>query len=263
MKTQSRIVLLLTILCIGALLVSASTWKKKISEAGEVPVEEILLEKDVAQQAALKISAEDIVRLGSSLDEKTLDVLLARQEAGEPVQLLVVGSEDMAAVGETFAKAIGERYAGFIETDVATFDMTSARFVEEGLESDAIDWAKGYDIVLYEPFTWQNNGNVVIEQEHQHLLNVRQLAESHVADVSFLVTPPQPIYRAGYYLTQIQALETFTAAQGIPYIDHWENWPDTLSEELLEYVDVEGEPTDAGVAAWSDALVRYFTGSEE
>ena len=189
---------------------------------------EILLEKDVAKQAASKISAEDIARLGSSLDEKTLDVLLARQEAGEPVQLLVVGSEDMAAVGETFAEAVGERYAGFIETDVATFDMTSARFVEEGLESDAIDWAKGYDIVLYEPFTWQNNGNVVIEQEHQHLLNVRQLAESHVADVSFLVTPPQPIYRAGYYLTQIQSLKTFTAAQGIPYIDHWENWPDTL-----------------------------------
>ena len=60
MKTQPIIVLLLTIVCVGALLFSASTWKKKISEAGEVPAEEILLEKDVAKQAAAKISADDI-----------------------------------------------------------------------------------------------------------------------------------------------------------------------------------------------------------
>ena len=138
--------------------------------------------------------------------------------------------------------------------------MTSARFVEEGLEADAIDWEKGYDIVLYEPFTWQNNGKVVIEHEHQHLLAVKALAESHVEDVSFLVTPPQPIYRAGYYLTQIQALEKFTSARGIPYINHWSNWPDTGSDELLTYIDEARIPTERGITAWSDALIAYFVG---
>lgn len=259
MKTQTIVFILLSTLCVGVLLFSASAWKQKISEAGG----EILSQEEPLageRQTALNISPDDILRLGASLDDKTLEVLLSRQKAGETVQMLVIGSEAMTTVGEMFAKAIREDYADFIETDVATFDMTSARFVEEGLESEAIDWAKGYDIVLYEPFTWKNNGNVVIEQEHQHLLAVMELAKSHVADASFIVTPPQPIYKAGYYLTQIRALERLTTTHDIPYIEHWANWPDTQSAELLDYLDEDLNPSAAGVEAWSNALIRTFTG---
>ncbi|WP_186667739.1 hypothetical protein [Sporosarcina sp. BP05] len=172
--------------------------------------------------------------------------------------MLIIGSEAMAGAAERFATVIGDRYAGLMGVDVATFDMTSTRFVAEKLEAGEIDWEVGYDIVLYEPFTLHNNGEVVIENERQHLLAVKALAESYVEDVSFLVTPPQPIYRASYYLTQIQALETFTSARGIPYINHWPNWPDTGSDELLTYIDGARMPTESGIIAWSDALIAYF-----
>jgi len=271
MKTQSILVIVLSVVCVVILWFSASTWQEKIRNAGGIIAQETeVSQKDLDSDGvsakkmlpAQKLSVEDIREIGASLDEGTLEVIVSRVEAGESVQMLIVGSEAIAGPAERFASEVRDAYGDLIGVDVSTFDMTSERFVAEALESGEIDWKAGYDIILYEPFTLQNNGKVVIENEHRHLLAVKELAESTVEDVSFLVTPPQPIYRAGYYLTQIQALEKFTRARGIPYINHWSNWPNTGSEELLTYIDDTRAPTENGITAWSDALIAYFVGGD-
>jgi len=267
MKTQPIILIILSVVCVGILWFSASTWQEKIRNAGGNTTQKAEVtqkpfvenERPVKKTSPVqKMSVDDIQKIGASLDDKTFEVVISRAEAGEPVQMLIVGSEAIAASAERFTTAISDKYGDLIGVDVATFDMTSDRFVSEELEDGGIEWDKGYDIVLYEPFTLHNNGKVVIENEHRHLLAVKTLAESYVEDVSLLVTPPQPIYRAGYYLTQLRALEKFTAARGIPYINHWSNWPDTGSEELLTYIDEARMPTESGITAWSDALIAYF-----
>ncbi|MBO0602559.1 hypothetical protein I2483_12905 [Sporosarcina sp. E16_3] len=267
MKTQSISVIILSILCVSLLWFSASTWQEKVRNAGghtarnaEIP-QSPLVENEAPVKKASPVqymSTTDLLKIGASLDDKTLEVVISRAEAGKHVQMLIVGSEAIAAAAERFATVISDKYGGLIGVDVATFDMTSTRFVAEALEAGKIEWEAGYDIVLYEPFTLHNNGEVVIENERKDLLAVKALAESYVEDVSFLVTPPQPIYRAGYYLTQIQALKKFTSARGIPYINHWPNWPDTRSDELLTYIDETRMPTESGIKAWSDALIAYF-----
>jgi len=267
MKTQSVLVIILSVICVSILWFSASTWQEKIRNAGGTTTQqdEVRQESIVENQTPVQktspvkiISIDDLQKLGASLDDKTLEVISTRAEAGEHVQMLIVGSEALTDAADRFATVISDTYGDLIGVDVATFDMTSDRFVAEELESGEIDWKAGYDIILYEPFTLQNNGKVVIENEHQHLLAVKELAESAVEDVSFLVTPPQPIYQAGYYLTQVQALEKFTTARGIPYIAHWQNWPDTQSADLQDYLDDESIPTENGIEAWSDALIAYF-----
>lgn len=269
MKIQSIIVIILSVVCVGALWFSASSWNKKILNAGGNTIQtaggpqEALITEEKPVQLATSVqsmSADDIRRTGALLDEKTLEVIISRAEAGEHVQMLIIGSSAIADAAERFATVIGDKYRGLIDIDSAVFDMTSARFVAEELEAGGINWGKGYDIVLYEPFTLHNNGKVVIENEHRDLLTVKVLAESYVADVSFLVTPPQPIYQAKYYLTQITALEKFTSKREIPYITHWHNWPDTDSADLLAYMDEARTPTEIGITAWSDALIQYFTG---
>jgi len=270
MKSQSISVIVLSIVCVIILWFSASTWQEKIRNAGGNIIQKTEEsktpltsdEKSVKKLPIQKLSVADILEIGASLDNKTLEVLVSRVEVGEPVQMLIVGSEAIAGAAERFASEVSKSYGDLIEVDVSTFAMTSARFVAEELEIGGIDWEAGYDIVLYEPFTLYNNGKVVIENEHRHLLAVKELAESAVEDVSFLVTPPQPIYQAGYYLTQIQALEKFTIARGIPYINHWSNWPDTSSGELLTYIDDTRAPTENGITAWSDALIAYFVGGD-
>jgi len=272
MKTQPVLVIILGILSISILLFSATVWKDRIKDVGgivegvppsvEVQVPSIEDETD-KKQIVSPLGADDIRKIGSSLDKKTLDVLLSRAEAGESVQMLIIGSESLSNVGKRLTMAINKAYSGLVTVDVATFDSTSSGFVEQQLDTDgSIDWKKEYDIVLYEPFTLQNNGIVIIEKEHKDLLQVKAYAESIVSDASFLVTPPQPIYQARFYLTQINALEKFTSARGIPYIAHWQNWPDTQSADLQDYLDDDSVPTERGIEVWSDALIAYFTGEQ-
>lgn len=40
--------------------------------------------------------------------------------------------------------------------------------------------------------------------------------------------PPNPIYAATYYSTQVTALNSFAEVEGIPYVKYWNKWP-TLS----------------------------------
>lgn len=267
MKTQPIFIVILSVVCASILWFSASTWHEKIRNAGGTTTQQDgVIQEPIGENETpvkktppvKKLSVDNLQKIGASLDDKTLEVISTRAEAGEHVQMLIVGSGALEDAADRFASVISDAYGGLIGVDVATFDMTSARFVEEELESGGIDWEAGYDIILYEPFTLHNNGKVIIENEHRHLLAVKALAESTVEDVSFLVTPPQPIYRAGYYLTQIRALEKYTAARGIPYINHWSNWPDTGSEDLQTYMDEARIPTESGVTAWSDALIAYF-----
>ena len=273
MKTQPVLVIILGILSISILLFSATVWQNRIKDAGgvveDVPptyeeqgVPSIENETD-KKQIVSPLGAEDIRKIGSSLDKTTLDVLLTRAEAGESVQMLLIGSDALSNVGKRLTLAMDKAYSGLVTVDVATFDTTSSGFVEQQLDSDAsIDWQKGYDIVLYEPFTLHNNGIVIIEKEHKDLLEVKAYAESIVNDASFLVTPPQPIYQAKFYLTQVKALEKFTTARGIPYIAHWQNWPDTQSADIQNYLDDDSIPTERGIEMWSDALIAYFTGEQ-
>ena len=81
---------------------------------------------------------DDIQRIGASLDDKTLEVVISRAEAGEHVQILIVGSEAIADAAERFSTVISDKYGDLIGVDVATFDMTSARFVAEELDDGGI-----------------------------------------------------------------------------------------------------------------------------
>lgn len=265
---------LVVIACVVMLAISYLSWNERVEEAAAEPAnrpikqeqpegeneEEAKSEENTdAADKPPAPSGDDLSNLTANLPESTVEMLMARMDAGEPVQLLAIGSSSFEAPANQLAEALNDSYRGWIETDVQAFSGTSESFMKDGIGE--IDWDKGFDLVVYEPFTLNNNGLVVIEDEHEDALEVRGRVLKEVEDASFFITPPQPIHEPNYYMTQINALHNFVESRDIPFIDHWDQWPDVSSDDMLEYVNDQYEPTDKGIDAWAESLKAYFIAS--
>ena len=253
------------ILCGVILVFSYASWKEKIASAGmpaepaasTAPSEETEEETAAASDETAEI---DLESLTAAMDPQVQEMFFNRKEQGEKLQLLIVGSEAMdtgePGYGELLSDALEASYGGFIETELMSFDGTSEEFLLNGPQLSS-----GYDVVLLEPFTLKNNGRVEIESEHIHIQNVYGEILSAQDDAVLVLHPPQPIYGAQFYKTQVTALEEFARIQGYAYINHWQQWPSTEDLTLKEYLTEDSNPNNTGAETWANALIAYFTGS--
>lgn len=256
----------LSILLCGIILIfSYASWKEKLASAGKpaeqaiaaAPAEETGKDIEAVSEETADI---DLESLTASMDPQVQEVFLNRKEQGEKVQFLIIGSEAMndgePGYASLLTDALESSYAGLVETEVMSFDGTSEEFL-----MSAPELAAGYDVVLMEPFTLKNNGRVEIETEHVHIQNVFGEILSVESDAELVLHPPQPIYGAQFYQTQVTALEQFAEMRDYAYINHWVGWPSTEDLTLKDYLTEDSNPNNRGAAAWADALIAYFTGS--
>lgn len=252
------------IACIGILLFSYMNWKDKIESAGTKPAEasapaEVKEEKDEEKKEPVEedIASIDIDGLTNEMDEQVREVFMERNDSEEKLQLLIVGSEAMDEGSPGYAQALTESleeaYGDFVGTDVVSFDGTSAEFLDE-----ETDLSAGYDVVLMEPFTLNNNGIVEIEAEHEHIMEFFDSVQAEESDAVLVLHPPQPIYGAQFYKSQVTALQEFAIRNDFAYINHWAEWPDTEDETVKEYLDDDSNPNNDGAVIWADALTAYF-----
>lgn len=258
--------------CIVVLITSYSIWKSKIEmvkgETNNSKTEQrTLVEKDKEKteletpKVAPTISREMIEQAILNTDETVQELVLNRFDAGEQVQMLIVGSTAMDDGTPGYALLLTDElantYGSFLEISVASFDGTSKDFIEEKM--DEIDWAKTYDLVLYEPFTLNNNGKVKIEDEHKHIQVLEEKMLAEVSDAVLVLQPSYPIYEAAFYLVQIEALEKYAKTKAYPFINHWSSWPSTSDEKLTTFLTEDNSPNDEGAKLWASSLINYFT----
>lgn len=254
---------MIVVLCIAIIGFSYISWKEKLATASEKKLETAPLVEEKEKKAETSkpieetISEDELQKLTANMDEKVRGVFLNRSELGEKVQFLLVGSQAMESgepgYGEQLKQTISDKYKGFVEIQTAAFDVTSTEFI--GQETDL---SVGYDVILMEPFTLNNNGLVEIEVEHEDIQTFNVSLQNEVNDAVLLLQPPQPIYGAGFYLTQVNALEEFATANDFVYINHWSAWPDTTNPLLEDYLTEESNPNNNGAKAWANELISYF-----
>ncbi|WJY26430.1 hypothetical protein [Sporosarcina trichiuri] len=263
MRRGVGVLVILAVICAAGVIGSWMVWKGKVQEAGELRPAVSNESGDTGNSPDAEPNEEETVTatppldaLGESVDPGIRKRFEKRFAADEPVRILLAGSDALAPVAVNFAEKLKTGFGEWVTVDAATADVTSSEFIAQGLGT--IDWSAPYDVVIYEPFTLKNNGKVVIEKEEQDLLAVYDRASSSSSETVFIVTPPQPIYEANYYLTQIEALQKFSAAKNFLYVDHWDRWPTTSSADLLEYVGKDRTLTSKGVDVWAEALAEQF-----
>ncbi len=203
---------------------------------------------------------ERLLALSANADKKVQEVVKSRLESEEKIDFLIIGSEVMnhgdPGYAEQLKSALENAYSDLMNISIVTFDESSDLFIEN--LNDEIDFSKGYDIILFEPFTLNNNGVIIAEDQHQHIKTFKNRLQDEVEDAVLVLHPPQPLHRAIYYPGEVNSIKTFAIDNKIPYIDHWTEWPDINSDELPDFLDEESMPNRAGAEIWANALINYF-----
>ncbi|MBU0906384.1 MAG: SGNH/GDSL hydrolase family protein [Firmicutes bacterium] len=274
MKIKNTILAIVSIGCVIILITSYLVWQARIESVAnnasarnhstEIVKEEKSDEQEPNEEEEVegKLNLESLTGLIQNLDESSKQVILNRFEQQENVQMLVLGSEalNMGEPGyaEILQTNIQSSYGDFMEVDVVPFDGSVTEFQEQ-IEDVDVDWQKGYDLVLFEPFTVNNNGVVIVEDAFETILSINEFIQTEVSDAQLILQPSYPIYNSVYYPVEVNALKEYSLANGIPFIDHWTEWPGITDEQLQTYFSEDRTTVNSkGANLWANTLSSYF-----
>ncbi|MFC5465591.1 GDSL-type esterase/lipase family protein [Lederbergia graminis] len=198
--------------------------------------------------------------------EDARNALVTAAEAGEEFVLAIVGSQSLGGDegwASMLEEALEEEYAGVMDVQIYKYEgATSQEFVEGEYMEEVV--AATPDLVLLEPFPLNDNsGWISVEMNQANIQTfVDALNEARAEDAQdavVMLQPAHPIYNATGYPRQIDQLKEFAESEGFEYLDHWSDWPDHASEEILDYLE-EGQsaPSEAGHQVWFEYLLEYF-----
>ncbi len=179
-----------------------------------------------------------------------------------PFKIVLAGSEALGNDTNGWAqltKAELEKAYGTdsLEVVIQTYNGTSMDFSAENKAKELA--ALKPDLILLEPLTLNDNGEVRIEDSHTHISNWIETVRAENPEAVFIIQPPHPIYQASYYPVQVEELKKYTETNEVPYLDHWTAWPDPQGEEILGYLSEEGDvPNKEGHLLWSKFVNEYL-----
>ncbi|ANU17920.1 epsx protein [Planococcus maritimus] len=248
------------LVCLGILVYSYLSWQDKLQGAGtpeqvsSTTTETPNTKNETTQTESTSDNSVNI-DLIANMDESVQDLFLQKNSDGESLQLLIAGSEALESgepgYAERLKTSLEETYGDSIEVTIESVTGTS-----EALQY--VDLTAGYDLALLEPLTLMNNDRLSIEEEREDVQAFTSRLEQENPDALVILHAPQPIFGAGYYRAQVQALEEFANLYGYPYIEHWDAWPDTDDIALKEHLTTDAVPNSKGAETWATELSNYF-----
>jgi hypothetical protein len=176
--------------------------------------------------------------------------------------IMIVGSEgignDASGWEQLVSDSLLETYGKQnIDVSIHTFDLTTANFIQESKDIELAEEAP--DLVLFEPFTLNDNGNIEIVDSLEHIATFIEEAKMVNPNVAFVLQPPHPLYQAKFYPLQVEALKDYAEANGIAYLDHWTVWPDPETSEVKDYLLADqSAPNDKGHELWGKYINDYL-----
>lgn len=253
------LLVLLAIACGAVLVMGNHYWQERTKlkaatnvETKSAPTEALKQEEEEKEQVAKDLTA--------NWPDAARETYQQKVEEGTPFKIVIMGSPALGASEGGWAPQLKESllsaYDDTIEVSILEWDTTSVEFVNSSDVDIALDGSP--DLVLWEPFNLVDNSNRVgpVQNHESILIFDRKLHEAN-DEATLILQPPHPILKATYYPSNIEDLKTFAGDEGIPYLDHWGEWPedDALTDYLVEDQDT---PNAKGYTLWKDYLVDYF-----
>ncbi|WP_423408392.1 SGNH/GDSL hydrolase family protein [Heyndrickxia sp. MSNUG] len=256
---------LLAIVCMGVLLWGNIHWTQKTTVTAKKNESPVVTETEKNKE----VKKEDTEAPSNSLVEFTknwpiqgVEGFQKSLEDKRPYKILMIGSKALgeeqsgwaALTKEKLLETYDEKY---MNVDIQVFDETSRDFVNNDGAETIIDGQA--DMVLFEPFTLMDNGEVSIEDSLNNIQTVMDETLEANPETVFILMPPHPIYNATFYPKQVEALKGYAEDNKIAYLDHWEAWPDFKTEEVKEYITSDNsQPNEQGHELWSKFMTGYL-----
>ena len=186
-------------------------------------------------------------------------------DGGEPVKFVLAGSESLGyddggwstIVEQELENLYGEN---LLDVIVYEFNGTTTQFLESGAADEVA--RMNADMLLFETLTLEDNsGLVMLDQTLANLKEIVDIFMEQNPDLYLVLQPPQPIFTTVYYPDQVRSVKQFANENSIPFLDHWTEWPDYATEEILDYLTDESAPNEKGHEVWAKAVIDFFDGN--
>ena len=265
---KKALVLVVIVLSVATVITGKIHWNNKLyatakTSQAEKPDEQLNTAVDEKQEDESENKIEIVKKYSRNLPEEIQTKLMEATQTGIPINFIIAGSDstpdDSTAWPALFKKRLEDTYGKDILTITIKEigDKTSTQVVQEELYQEIIDLSP--DILLLEPFILYDNANLVpLERRLVNITEILGTIKEEVPEVSILLQPANPLHNARYYPNEVNDLEGYAKENNYTYLNHWEAWPDYQSDEIAEYLDANGAPSEKGHKLWADYLSKYF-----
>lgn len=259
---MQRLTMILAVIATVAFLAAGNFyWEKKTSShSANAKVDSVVSDGEKKKDQKNDKVPSDIATLTEHWPEKAQKDFSKAVEEERTYKLAIAGSE---AIGEKdgwsadLKKALEESYGKTIEVKVFEYAERSDEFINADHDGEVAAFKP--DLVLFEPFTLNDNGNLEVDDNHKNIETFIETVKAENKNVVVILQPPHPIYGAAIYPQQVEQLKEFADTEGISYIDHWVAWPDEEDEILKSYLaEDQGVPAEKGNEVWLAVLKDYF-----
>jgi hypothetical protein len=260
------IVIVVTIISIGAIVMGKVHWDNKIeaSVKNEVLVDSNEVVSEVEEEVEA-INEDEIMEYTTNLPEDAVSKIEEALQTGEPVHLVILGSTSSPESGgwpTLLKEKISDTYSDEVlkVTVKEIADKTSTQIISEELYDEVVN--ANPDILLFEPFILYDNLNVVgVNERINNIDYMLKEFEKGNPDLLVLLQPANPLYNAVNYPVEVPVLEKYAEENHYTYLNHWEAWPDQYSIEMTNYLDGL-LPNESGHEVWAQYLIDYFIAGE-
>lgn len=251
------LVICLTIVCSAILVLGNQHWKEKINVTASEESSDIYKGE---KEAAGPVGTEFFSYIKNWPGEAQLSYKQAIYEK-KPYKILIAGSTALGPESSGWAYILKDKlkvlFHNTIDVSVKSYDLTSTQIIEDRKDEELA--AEKADLILLEPFILKDNGKVTIENSTENINKIIESIKSANEGAIILLQPANPLFQAKYYPLQVESLKNYADRNNITYLNHWDAWPDTQSEEIKRFLIGEpSTPNEIGHELWADFLVDYF-----
>ncbi|WP_044339941.1 SGNH/GDSL hydrolase family protein [Rossellomorea aquimaris] len=257
----------LLILCGGVIVYGNLHWKSMTpssTSADSSTSPEKKQQSDKSDSSSLGTEEGEYLSITVNWPEDARSLYKEKLGAEEPFKIVLMGSPEMDSIEEGWndkvADALEDEYGDTVSIESLSFETNTLEFVREERYEEVGKLQPG--LVIFEPFVFKDNGNVMIEDSLQSIDTIMEEVKEVSPGASFALTPPQPIYQPKNYAVQVSQIQEYAEENDIPFIDHWSNWPDVEDEEIKTYLDDVSSPNEQGHTAWAKGIIDFLVEKE-
>lgn len=193
-----------------------------------------------------------------NLPQEVIEKIELGIESQSPIQLALIARNE-----SDWAQGLEEALV-----DVYGFDLWDIEIITYGnetitalLQDESLQNIQA-DVILFEgPFLNNNLEGPEWEIALEQLIQLINDWEEEEAVV--MIQPPNPIYQGVHFPSQVELYKNYLLDQGYLYLDHWLEWPDFNSEDILPLLDLDENEdrrhvSEAGAELWQEYLIDLF-----
>ncbi|WP_445491746.1 hypothetical protein [Niallia sp. 03133] len=257
---KAIIISLLAIILAIVLIFGNILWGKQQSSPSPIKKTENYKKNTVPTSSGTPFSLDYYLSITDAWPKNAKKQLEAKLQKNQNYHILLLGSE---AIGDNktgllpiIKEKLASSYDRYVTIESIVYDGTSTEYVENDEVANLIQ--KKPDMIIFEPFTLNDNNVVGMDESLSNISNVISDTQQELPNATFVLQPPNQVYHANLFPLQVDALQTYSEKHHIPYLNHLESWPAGDNEDLLNYVTKSGVITEKGYEVWSDYITNFL-----